>query len=206
MPVRLPDPNPAVPPDLPETPLYPRLRTNTPVPSMTYPGFPFPPNTALYPTHEHIEDYHRAYATHYDLYSRIRLNHTVVASNWVGNSAAGYWNITISDHDNNLQQRSFDHLVVASGNNHFPSIPTWRGQDGWLLNNSSGVSKREIVHSLWYRSPKKYIDKVVLVVGSGASGRDAASQVSEYARAVGVLMHHLSECLIFYSVLDLQFG
>ncbi|GJJ08110.1 hypothetical protein Clacol_002318 [Clathrus columnatus] len=38
-----PDTSIVHPPELPETPLYPRLRTNTPVPTMTYPNITFPP-------------------------------------------------------------------------------------------------------------------------------------------------------------------
>ncbi|KAF7985262.1 hypothetical protein HWV62_6391 [Athelia sp. TMB] len=73
----LPDPHPAAPPNLPETPLYPQLRTNTPVPAMTYPGFLFPPNTPLFPQHDRIKQYHEDYASHFNLFPHIRFNHSV---------------------------------------------------------------------------------------------------------------------------------
>lgn len=184
---RLPDPNPVSPPELPETPLYPRLHTNTPVPAMTYPGFPYPPNTPMFPPHTYVEQYHQDYASHHNLTSHILLNHTVTTSNWVGNSSAGYWNITVSDNGRKLQQKRFDHLVVASGHNHHPHIPTWPGQEEWLANSASTGPKREILHSIWYRSPERYSNRSVVVVGSGASGRDASSQIVEYARKVSAL-------------------
>lgn len=181
---RLPDPNPATPPELPETPLYPRLHTNTPVPAMTYPGFPFPPNTPVYPTHPYIKQYHEDYATHFDLYPHIRFNHSVVSSNWVGNSSLGQWNVTVQDHRKQLFTRSFDHIVVASGHNQYPHIPEWRGQDAWLANSPLHSSQRELLHSIWYREPERYTNRSVVVVGGGASGRDMAFQVLGYAREV----------------------
>lgn len=188
--LRLPDPNPVSPPHLPETPLYPRLHTNTPVPSMTYPGFPFPPGTPLYPSHEHIEWYHQDYVKHFNLSSYIRFNHTVVASSWVGSPQAGQWNITLHDHNANdngkehVQHRFFDHLVIATGNNHYPHIPSWPGQEAWLAGGSPDGPRREILHSVWYREPERYAGQTVVIVGSGASGRDAAIQVGPIARKV----------------------
>lgn len=155
---------------------------------MTYPGFPFPPNTPLYPSHEHIQQYHRDYAIHHDLLPSIRFNHTVLASNWVGNSSVGYWNVTICDHSQRLLRQRFDHLVVATGHNHYPNIPTWRGQQEWLENSPLNQPSREIVHSMWYRNPERYTNRSVMVVGSGASGRDAGTQIGEYARKVSILV------------------
>lgn len=181
---RLPDPNPASPPDLPETPLYPLLHTNTPIPTMTYPGVPFPPNTSLYAGHEHVEWYHQDYAAQFNLIPNIRFNHTVLASTWVGNSAAGQWNITVRDHNETTVHKLYDHLVVASGHNYFPHVPSWHGQAVWLANSPPHGPRREILHSVWFREPERYVDRSVVVVGAGASGRDAASQIAPIARKV----------------------
>ncbi|KAG9311854.1 hypothetical protein JVU11DRAFT_8106 [Chiua virens] len=40
------------------------------------------------------------------------------------------------------------------------------------------------LHSIFYREPERYTNQTVIVVGSGASGRDAASQVALHARKV----------------------
>ncbi|KAF8311122.1 uncharacterized protein EI90DRAFT_3005959, partial [Cantharellus anzutake] len=45
------------PPILPESSIYPRLRTNTPHPHNTYYKFPFPPGTDLYPIHTKLHEY-----------------------------------------------------------------------------------------------------------------------------------------------------
>ncbi|KAG5653578.1 hypothetical protein H0H81_012085 [Sphagnurus paluster] len=179
--VWLPDPDPALPPEIPETPLYPLLRTNTPVPSMTYPGFPFTPGTALYPAHEEVEAYLVRYATHYNLTRRIRFNHKILEASWLGSPAAGQWNVSYYDANGATRHGSFDHLVVATGNNHLPRIPTWPGQEEWLANSPPSGAKREIVHSVWYRGPEKYRGLNVLVVGTGSSGRDIATQIIPYA-------------------------
>ncbi|KAI6042042.1 hypothetical protein EDC04DRAFT_2663411 [Pisolithus marmoratus] len=182
----LPDPIPAPPPELPETPLYPLLHTNTPIPMMTYPNFPFPPGTPLFPLHEHIEQYHQDYVTRYGLWPYIKLNHTVISSSWEGTPQAGYWKIVVEDHNGDRIQRSFDHLVVANGHNHEPHIVVFSGQETWLENAKRGL-QREILHSIWYRLPSRYVNRTVVVVGGGDSGIDIASQVSQYARKVSLI-------------------
>lgn len=185
---RLPDPQPVHPPILPETPLYSLLHTNTPVPSMTYPGFPFPSGTPLFSSHEYIEKYHRDFALRYNLMPHIVFNHTVLSATWVGTPEEGCWDVLVADQDSYQTRRSFDHLVVANGHNHYPHIPTFHGQDEWLRHgNGASGSRREILHSIFYREPQRYANQTVVVVGSGASGLDAASQVVLYARKVATV-------------------
>ncbi|KAI6149290.1 hypothetical protein BKA82DRAFT_1006120 [Pisolithus tinctorius] len=179
----LPDPSPPPPPELPETPLYPLLRTGTPIPIMTYPHFPFPPGTPLFPTHEYIERYHQDYATHYGLWPYIKLNHSVVSSSWVGTPHAGHWEMVVEDHNGDRIQKSFDHLVVAVGISYAPHVVIFPGQETWIENARGGL-QREIFHSMWYRHPSWYANQTVVVVGGGASGIDVSSQVSQYARKV----------------------
>ncbi|KIJ65095.1 hypothetical protein HYDPIDRAFT_27819 [Hydnomerulius pinastri MD-312] len=191
--VWLPDPNPAYPPDLPETPLYPLLRTNTPVPTMTYPGFPFQPGTPLYPRHEYVEQYHRDAALHFNLRPYIMLNHAVLSSSWTGTPTAGRWDLIVQDDNGHKTRKSFDHLVVASGHNHYPHIPTFIGQEDWLKNSPVGGRPRVILHSLWYREPERFANQTVVVVGAGASGLDAARQLGLIAGKVYHSVHGASE-------------
>lgn len=83
--------------------------------------------------------------------------------------------------------KSFDHLVVANGHNQYPSIPTWPGQDEWLKNSPSSGPKREILHTVFWRDPSRYAGRTVVVVGGGASGRDAALHTGPVARKVRTL-------------------
>ena len=84
----------------------------------------------------------------------------------------------------NAFRRTFDHLIVANGHNHYPNIPKWNGTDEWLANTPAGTPQREIIHSIYYRHPERYTNRTVVIVGAGASGRDAALQVGKIARVV----------------------
>ncbi|EIW79297.1 dimethylaniline monooxygenase [Coniophora puteana RWD-64-598 SS2] len=179
--VWLPDTRSYEPPELPETPLYPLLHTNTPVPSMTYPNFPFPPNTPVFPSHEHVEKYHHDYAQAMNLTNYILFNHTVLSTSWTGNSDSGKWDVLVRDNHDQEIRKSFDHLVIAAGHFHYPRVPHFAGQEEWLAHSPEGV-QRAMVHTLWYRHPESYTNNTVVVVGSGASARDSASQIGRVAK------------------------
>ncbi|TBU25501.1 FAD/NAD(P)-binding domain-containing protein [Dichomitus squalens] len=192
--VWLPDPPGALPryPELPESPTYPLLHTNTPHPTMTYIGFPYPPNTPLFPTWDHVQQYHAAYAEHHNVSQYIHARHRVAAANWIGSAKGGEWEVEVHvqdperhtdvDEPVRIFKKSFDHLVVANGHNHYPNIPQWDGTDEWLVNTPAGTPQREIIHSIYYRRPERYAGRTVVIVGAGASGRDAALQVGKLAR------------------------
>lgn len=192
--VWLEDPIPPRPPILPESPVYPLLHTNTPHPTMTYPGFTYPPGTPLFPSHEYVWQYHVDFAEHYNLTQFIHLNHTVLAAGWSGNSTHGQWKleVTRTDRSDEVERRSFDHLVVANGHNHYPRIPHWDGENEWLTNSPSGAPKRELLHSIFYREPERYINRTVVVVGGGASGRDAALQIGPLTKVSNVIQFPVS--------------
>ncbi|KAI6126071.1 hypothetical protein EDD16DRAFT_1555016 [Pisolithus croceorrhizus] len=182
------------------------LHTNTPVPVMTYPGFPYPPGTPLYPSHEYIEQYHRDYATHYDLWPYIKAKPLpCYPLQWTGTSEAGHWDVVVQDHNGDRVQRSFDHLVVASGHNHEPHIVAFAGQETWLEKAKYGL-RREILHSIWYRDPSLYVNRTAVVVGGGASGVDIASQVSQYARKVYLSVREMKPEISHFTSDDVVFA
>ena len=169
--------------------------------TVTIPGFPFPPYTPLFPSYPHIQAYHHDIASHFDLYPYIRFNHSLESAYWVGNSSNGFWELSIStsgppeeiiplDETSTQSLRNgprttsrFDHLVVAIGHHHYPKLPSWATDDAaneWLRN----ADGRRILHSIYFREPDEFADKVVLVVGGGASGRDIAAQCVRHARKV----------------------
>ncbi|KZT04455.1 FAD/NAD-P-binding domain-containing protein [Laetiporus sulphureus 93-53] len=179
------------PPELPESPVYPLLHTNTANPTMTYPHVPFPPGTSLFPSWEAVQQYHVDFAESFDLMPYIRLNHTVVSAQWHGHGEFGDWHVEVHspspDADPSEEvvlKRTFDHLVVAAGHDHYPHVPTWTGTSDWLANSNSGSSRRRIVHSIYYRHPEEYANQSVVLVGAGASARDIALQVGSLAKMV----------------------
>lgn len=149
---------------------------------MTYPNFPFPPGTPMYPRHEHAESYFKGYASHFNLTSPTLFDHEVLSASWVGTSESGKWSLTVQ-HQGVVQTRMFDHLVVAAGINRYPCVPAWPGQSEWLANALGGV-RREITHAAWYRNPELYTGKRVLVVGAAASGIDLSNQISPFTKEV----------------------
>jgi cation diffusion facilitator CzcD-associated flavoprotein CzcO len=152
--------------------------------------------TPLFPDHKVVQMYHADYARHFNLNSYIKLNRTVSSALWVGSSTDGYWDISTrtgypteiipgnsSSPEQDVQEESterFDHLVIATGHNHYPKFPRWAINNNWI----HGREGRRIVHSIYYREPRDYQNKVVLVVGAGSSGIDIASQIREYAEKV----------------------
>lgn len=187
--VWLPDLNTPHPPALPETPLYPRLRTNTPHPTMTYPGFTFPPGTPLFPLWDYLQQYHRDFAEHFNITSHIHLNRRIIAAGWHGNQSLGRWEVEVARTDRPsdvTEHRFFDHLIVANGHNHYPRVPHWDGENEWLANTPQGSPKREMLHSIFYRDPEYYVNRTVVIVGGGASGRDAALQVGPLTTVSGL--------------------
>lgn len=186
---------------------------------MTYPGFPFPPLTPLYPSYRYIQQYHADYADHWNLNSHIKLNHSVSSALWVGDSTQGYWDVTVQigypveiitgsstqivrHHAESEFTTRFDHLVVANGHNHYPEIPNWARNSEWF----DGHKGRTIIHSIYYRDPKDYAGKKVLVVGAGASGADIASQVKEFAETVltsKTIQFFFSELILLYRPITL---
>lgn len=184
---RLPDLNEPQPPELPETPLYPKLRTNTPSPSMTYPHFPYREMTPLYPNHRFVWEYHKDFADHFNLTPLIQINTTVLSSAWEGNVSQGHWNVTVQKPSGGEESRAFDHLIVANGHNHYPNIPTWPGRENWLTSSPDSGPRREILHSIFWRNATKYKGRNVLVVGAGASGSDALLHVGPVAEKVHII-------------------
>lgn len=184
---------------LPDTPLYPLLHTNTPVTSSTFPfpeidylvlvhinliiyfqypvafpNIPYPPGTALYPSHDAIRSYYESTVKSHDLDKYIHLEHNVLGAEYAKNK----WNVEIQ-HGGERKTNHYDKLIVASGKYKYPYSPTWTGSEDWLKSGD-----REIVHSLWYRGPEKYAGRVVIVIGFGGSGLDIANQTSKFASEV----------------------
>jgi putative flavoprotein involved in K+ transport len=60
-------------------------------------------------------------------------------------------------------------VVVATGYNHTPHLPEWPG---------SGEFPGELVHASAYRNPEPYRDKDVLVVGTGNTGAEIATDLA----------------------------
>lgn len=148
---------------------------------MTLPKFPFPPGTVLFPNHTIVHRYHKSITSHWNLSSYIHLRHEVLAADWHGDEVSGYWQLTTFDRTRNRTAHArFDHLIVATGHNHYPNEPKFRGQQVW----EASAPVRKILHSIFYREPDVYHGRNILLVGGGTSARDIAQHVVGFANSV----------------------
>jgi putative flavoprotein involved in K+ transport len=65
---------------------------------------------------------------------------------------------------------SADAVVVATGNSNVPFLPEWPGRAEF---------RGELIHSADYRNPEQYRGRDVLVVGSGNSGAEIATNLAD---------------------------
>jgi putative flavoprotein involved in K+ transport len=61
-------------------------------------------------------------------------------------------------------------VVVATGYNKHPHLPDWPGLDSYT---------GEVIHSARYKNPEPYVDKHVLVIGTGNSGAEICVDLVE---------------------------
>ena len=148
---------------------------------MCYEDFLFPPETPLFPPAVTVEKYLSDYTAHFALAPHIRLQTLVKSVDWLPDSQK--WKVQVES-KGLIEEPLYDLLIVANGHNHYPNIPKWNGTDEWLANTPKGTPQREIIHSIYYLRPERYTNRTVVIVGAGASGRDAALQVGKTARVV----------------------
>lgn len=136
---------------------------------MTFPYHHFPADTELFPSYTAVADYLRSAVEHFNLAPHIQLNSSLESATF--STADKSWSLDIKS-GNSRRTAEYDHLIVASGRYHHPSIPEWNGQADWI---AAGGGKREILHSLWYRGSEKFAGRTIVVVGFSASGWDMAT-------------------------------
>ncbi|XP_031627748.1 senecionine N-oxygenase-like [Contarinia nasturtii] len=156
------------------TPMYQRLRTNTPYQAMEFPNFNFPPGTETFPTHDVVWEYLNSYATHFNLTAHIYYHHLVENVRSIQNNK---WKITVKNMPNHRRRETyiFDSVFVCTNIFSTPRVPDIRGVD---------VFKGTKLHSRYYRTPETFAGMDVLVVGDGASGNDIVNQLYGIANHV----------------------
>ena len=140
------------------SPAYRSLHINSEARVSTYHDFPFPQDSALYPDHEEMQRYFRAYADRFGITERIHFNSRVVDIEPEG----GSYRVRLE----NGTSEVFDSVVVATGHQSLPRHPTEASQ-----------FTGEYLHSHAYRVPEPFAGKRVLVLGPGNSGVDIAADV-----------------------------
>lgn len=137
---------------------YDRLRLNTCRQFSHLPDRPYPKETPIFPTRDHVVD-------HIDRHARddgieLRLNTELCRIDLRG----GGWLLRTTSGDIACRQ-----VVVATGYEHTPRMPWWPGLDGFT---------GRVLHSSSYRNPGPFHDQRVLVVGAGSSAFEIVHDVA----------------------------
>lgn len=75
------------------------------------------------------------------------------------------------------EQYKCNNVIIASGLNRVPRIPTWKGMEEF---------EGEIIHASAYKNAKPFIGKKVLVVGMGNTGAELALDLAEHHIEVSI--------------------
>jgi indole-3-pyruvate monooxygenase len=139
---------------------YTRLHLHTDKRLSALPYLPFPKDAPQYPSRQQVIDYLKAYASRWGL--QPRFGQEVVSIR----QRAGQWHTQTQD-----ALFVSNHVVVATGYNRVPYVPTWPGQSGF---------QGELIHSSLYTNGEPYRGRRVLVVGFGNSGGEIAIDLWEH--------------------------
>jgi putative flavoprotein involved in K+ transport len=138
---------------------YDRLRLNTSRWFSKLPGERYARGTGVFPSRDEVVGYLEGYAERHAV--DVRLNTRVERIDPVDEG----WIVRTSDGD-----VAAAHVIVAAGYDHTPFIPDWPGRERF---------HGPLLHAAEYRSPERFRDGDVLVVGPGCSGMEIAYDLME---------------------------
>jgi putative flavoprotein involved in K+ transport len=138
---------------------YDRLRLNTSRWFSKLPGDRYARGTGVFPSRDEVVGYLEGYAERHAV--DVRLNTRVERIDPVDEG----WIVRTSDGD-----VAAAHVIVAAGYDHTPFIPDWPGRERF---------HGPLLHAAEYRSPERFRDGDVLVVGPGCSGMEIAYDLME---------------------------
>lgn len=143
---------------------YDCLHLITPRDGSGFRGHPMPEQWADFPRKDQMLEYLEGYADLHGLRDRVTFGTRVESVVPLGDRGSDGWEVTTSDG----ATRRYQGVLVANGHNSTPQIPKVPGEfTGRML------------HSVEYSNPDDIVGKRVLVVGSGNSGCDIASELAQ---------------------------
>uniref|UniRef100_H0XZJ7 Flavin-containing monooxygenase n=1 Tax=Otolemur garnettii TaxID=30611 RepID=H0XZJ7_OTOGA len=157
--------------------IYKSVTSNTSKEMMAYSDYPFSDHFPNYLHNSKIMEYLRMYVKHFHLMKHIQFLTKVCSVKKRSDfSCTGQWDVVVETEG---KQRSyvFDGVMVCTGLFTHPSLP---------LENFPGMKrfKGQYIHSKEYKSPEKFREKKIIVVGIGNSGVDLAIELSHVASQV----------------------
>ena len=148
---------------------YERLHLHTIKQFSALPGLPWPSTVPMYPSRDEVVAYLERYAAKFQIEPRFGFDVTSArhdGAQWVVRSGGSG--------EDEIRARS---LVVATGYNRVPKVPSWPGQERF---------RGEILHSSAYRNGAAWKGKRALVVGIGNSGGEIAIDLWEHGAETAI--------------------
>lgn len=149
---------------------YRSLHINTSRQMMEFKSFPMPSHLPTYPSHFQIAEYFDDFVKHHGFRDRIRFRTEVVG---VTPAAGGGYLVSVRDLDTGEEtSASYGSVIVANGHHWSPR---------WPEPAFEGSFDGEQLHAHFYKTPERFADKKVLVLGIGNSACDIAVESSRVA-------------------------
>jgi cation diffusion facilitator CzcD-associated flavoprotein CzcO len=152
--------------------LYDSLTLHTGKLLSALPGLPFPRETPTFPNRDQLVDYLERYRERWHLPVRTRCS---VERAW---REGAWWRLEVDEHEGRGTFRCRA-LVAACGTISRPFVPALEGSDRF---------RGTLLHSVCYRNVEPFRGRRVLVVGSGNSGAEIATELARAGVAVDLAM------------------
>ncbi|GMI98302.1 hypothetical protein like AT1G62620 [Hibiscus trionum] len=157
--------------------LYKSLRVNLPRQIMGFSDYPFV-DPRHFPGHEEVLRFLEDFARDFGLMELIRFGHEVVRVERV-NEASHEWVVESRTRESEsrwgLKEDVFEAVVICNGKHTEPNIAEFSGRDTW-----PGLQ----MHSHNYRTPERFENKIVVLIGNGSSANDILKEISPLAKQV----------------------
>lgn len=147
---------------------YDRLHLHTVKQWSHLPYMPFPDDYPTYVSRQQFVDYMGKYAAEFSIKPQYGVE--IIFIKKEGN----YWEAR----SNKQEKYLAENIIIATGLNSAPKMPTWEGQDAF---------KGEIMHSNVYKNAKPFIGQKILVVGIGNTGAEIALDLAENGVDVSIV-------------------
>ncbi|XP_059922510.1 flavin-containing monooxygenase 5-like isoform X2 [Gadus macrocephalus] len=158
--------------------IYDSVIINTSKEKMCYSDFPIPAEYPNYMHHSRIMEYFRMYAEHFQLINHICFKTTVLkVTQRPDFSHSGQWDVETKNSEGKQQKHIFDAVMICIGHHCHPNMP---------LHDFTGIEtfKGVYFHSRNYKTPERWRNKKVVVIGIGNSGGDIAVELSRVTKQV----------------------
>jgi len=157
--------------------MYKNLRTNLPKEVMAFPDYPFQNSSGeSFLHHSDVLRYLEDYKKHFDIEKFIKYNMRISDVRPRISDGSTKWEVTANCLKTQQKEiSSFDYIMICNGHYSIPIVP-----DIPDISKYSGT----FIHSHDYRSPEKFDQKSVLILGGGASGTDICVELSKHAKHV----------------------